>query len=261
MRLRRFHRSTAMFLVAVGVICAHTSKAITMLPAKLPDPLKAGSECHGLQVMSWGSYIYSYPSKYDLVFFPYTNPNLLWKCPASGYVGFESDVETLPEAEKYRIAEYLAANPTDVFKLADTAMLDRLEAIYRLRDKDQAFWEHFYRLRAFANNDVGKGDRYRMLALAIAKQRLASGALRGYDKAAELYVVGYYSRRAGDVATSIQSFHALRKIKWKTENGEIVTGAQRFGDMISDVEAGKLDGACAQVVNEDPNCSLSHPAD
>jgi hypothetical protein len=57
-------------------------------PQSVPDPLRQDAICKVAEPMSYGSYIYQWPSKYDQVFWPLTVPNGIWFCPESGFAAF-----------------------------------------------------------------------------------------------------------------------------------------------------------------------------
>ena len=67
-------------------------------------------------IMSWGSYIYQWPSKFQLVFFPQTDPSQLYHCKRCHFTAWSWDFEALPIEKSGAIAKMLegVAHPTHV---------------------------------------------------------------------------------------------------------------------------------------------------
>lgn len=205
--------------------------------ATSPDPYAEGRACQTPQPVSYGSYIYAWPSRYDGVYWPYIDANWVWRCP-SGYMSFGGDFEPRSDEERARVAAFLASNQNSA-----TAPLDRLEAIYQAREMPAAFWSHFYRLRAHLASDERTADAFRARAAPFLEAQIADVSLTGMDRIQALYLLGFYTRRLGDRERSGQHFAAARAVVWSDEDGAAHTGSPYFEEMIVMVERGELDGA------------------
>lgn len=174
---------------------AASAFAITFVNGTKPDPFAPGKTCPTPQMASWGSYVYEWSSKYDLVFSPQDYPMWIWRCAASGYVSFPGDFEKISDAERPRIAAYLAQAQFGP-KLKDgidDALLQHLENVYAQRDKDDAFRAFFMRYLAWQYKAKPAADEYRKKAFDIHLKLLQGGTLEGEALAETLYVLGFYS--------------------------------------------------------------------
>jgi hypothetical protein len=88
------------------LILSSNAFATTWGREERPDPVIDGATCAVSEPMSWGSYIYHWPSKYDQVFFPLTDEHGIWFCRESGFTAFIGDFELRPE-EKAALAAHL----------------------------------------------------------------------------------------------------------------------------------------------------------
>lgn len=97
------------FLTAIVMVAMFggVANATTWARDDRDDPFSDG-KCIAHSPVSSGSYIYHWPSKYDLVFWPFTDPHWVWHCPTSGYVAFGSDFE-FDESERASIEAALEA--------------------------------------------------------------------------------------------------------------------------------------------------------
>ena len=173
--------------------------ATTWSEESVPDPIVEGATCSSSMPMSYGSYIYQWPEKYDQVFWPLTDRNAITVCPKSGFVSYFGDLE-LTAAEKERIAAALARLPTRLDGARE--VLARLEAVYDLRDTKVAFDIRLLRTLAYLHEDsledqvAARG--YRERALAAIRKELA-GELEPITRLEYLFVVAAYEREFGNV--------------------------------------------------------------
>ena len=189
---------------------AGAAGAITWAPKSVPDPLDSTKTCAVNEPVSWGGYIYQYPSKYDLVFWPFTDANGLWVCEDTGYVSFLTDFKKLSDDERKAIAAWLKGRdkPADV-----RARLAQLEGIYALRDKDPEFRNELLRTLARWNQDLGdlpRANEYRKTALAQIVTRLDT-TLPELKHLEYLYLAANYTRLFGDTAASDAWLAKLRE--------------------------------------------------
>lgn len=190
---------------------AGAAGAITWAPAQnVPDPVDSAKTCSVQEPMSWGGYIYQYPSKYDLVFWPFTYPKGLWVCEDTGYVSFLTDFKDVSDDERKAIAAWLKGRdkPTDV-----RTRLAQLEGIYALRNKNPEFRNQLLRTLARWNQDLGdlpRANEYRKTALAQIVASLDT-TLPELKRLEYLYLAANYSRVLGDVAGSDAWLAKLRE--------------------------------------------------
>ncbi|MCC7250125.1 MAG: DUF2225 domain-containing protein, partial [Lysobacter sp.] len=200
-------------MLALALLYPAFSHATTWGETKVQDPIDRKAKCDVQEPMSSGSYIYQWPEKYDQVFWPMTDQNGIWFCKKSGFVAFIGDFEGLTDAEKARISQYLRENykgGKDEGSLE--AKLKSLEALYALREKDEAFRNML--LRALArwyqdSGDTEKANEYRRKALEGIRSAL-TGEMPEDQKLQYLYVAANYTRELGDAEASDRYLVELR---------------------------------------------------
>ncbi|QSX33321.1 hypothetical protein JYB87_16590 [Shewanella avicenniae] len=186
-------------LFALSPLSAH---ATTWSPTEVTDPIVAGAKCQVHEPISYGGYIYNWPSKYDQVFWPLTDENGIWFCEKSGFTAFIGDFDKLTAAERDRIGAFLNDNPPK-----DSAIETRLallEHIYALRDTSASFKNRLLRVIARWHQNLGnleQANQYRQQALAQIKTALA-GQLDAYQRLEYLYLAANYSKQFGDDAAA-----------------------------------------------------------
>ncbi len=216
--------------------------AIIVEPTDKPDPFAKTEVCSYPEIVSYGSYIYSWPSKFDWVFDPFVS--LIATCPASGYVSYTKDFDALSEIEKEKIGAYLSDNPwQNSFDGPDgfQAMLDHMESIYEIRTLSLDDRAYLYRARAWLWADHPKADEYRSRALAIQKTILTDGSAEGMDLIAHLYIVGFYTWRLGSKEEAENYFARASNVEWIDDEGEQQVGSSYVDELIAEIKEGKAD--------------------
>ena len=197
------------------------SLATTWTESKVEDPFLPGKVCSVHEPMSYGGYIYRWPSKYDFVFWPLTDVHGIWHCEHSGFTSFIGDFEGLSDKERADIAVYLAANyegKDDV-----ESRLKLLEDTYSLRTTDSQFENKLLRVLARWYQDNGQVDK------ANGYRRKAFEELKGFLKVElmeerrleYLYLAANYSRQLGEVAASDRYLVELEKAIENITNPEL----------------------------------------
>ncbi len=81
--------------------------------------------------MSYGSYVYHWESKYDLVYFPLTSEGNIWSCDTCGYTRLREYFDDLDDNEKLILEKYL--EETGDSRIPET----KEEKLERVRDINQ----------------------------------------------------------------------------------------------------------------------------
>ena len=212
--------------------------ATTWTDSQLTDPV-SGGQCSSHDVVSYGGYIYSWPSKHDMVFWPYTDVNFITHCPDSGYSSFNDDFGQLSDAEKKRLAKWLADNyKKDAKPATQPDSLDWLEKVYSQRDKDDIFWSRFYRLRAYLSAEEGQMEKsmaYVKKAYPLIEKNMARG-VKNFDLLETRYLLGEYSRRLGNKKKAREYFAVARETEYTGEDGSLAKGHPYFLQLIEESE-------------------------
>lgn len=89
-------------------ICANAF-GTTWGETKVTDPI-SGTKTKTYEINSYGSYIYSWPSKYHGIFWPLTDEKYIRFNQKSGYIAFGSDFEDIKEEDIQKIRDFLKEN-------------------------------------------------------------------------------------------------------------------------------------------------------
>lgn len=164
-----------------------TSNAITWFPKEVTCPV-CDTKNIFMQWGSYGSYIYQYPSKYQLVFWPYTASPAWYSCKKCRYSTFMDHFEilskdkiaavkealkeiTLPAQTERSEKESLESPP--YLEIPISARIVAAEQIYRaLGQTDPEFWSHHYRVVGYhfaREKHEKKAEEARRQALAFAE--------------------------------------------------------------------------------------------
>jgi hypothetical protein len=228
------------------ILLSSTILATKITTVKIPDPIDSNLECTTQKINSFGSYIYNYPSKYDLVFWPYTGSSGIMYCDKSGFASFINDFK-LNKSELVKIKEYLKKNKEkpDTF----LAKLKRVEEIYALREKTPKFRNSLKRSLAYlyeSNKKFDLANKYRKEALKDLYELLKT-ELNDYSKLEYIYLSANYERQLGNIKKSDKSISKLKKMikkikEDKTKKKRIKNAADYFSKLIEDTKFIKKGG-------------------
>ncbi len=141
-------------------------------------------------VMSYGGYIYGWPSKYQLIYWPSTDGSVVYTCKKCYLSLFMWDFDKFPPDQAGDAKKVLAdVKLSREFKnYTDLPMSERLaiaEKVYKGLDKDQEFWCTFYRVQAYhfaREKKQPEADAARSKALLIAEKLITDPANAGRMK-------------------------------------------------------------------------------
>ena len=161
-----------------------------------------------LQVGSYGNYIYHYPTKYQLIFWPFTDSPSWYSCKKCRYTSFMGSFSTPPADKLDDLRKVLAAvslpeqkdmsekdareHPPYLALPVSARMLVAEKVQRTLGETDEEFWSHFYRVLGYhfaEEQKSGEADEAREKALAITEKMLADKKNDGQRKEL-LYVAG-----------------------------------------------------------------------
>jgi tetratricopeptide (TPR) repeat protein len=234
-------KAATVFLVTL--LLGGPTFATTWAPSEKTDPL-TGEKVSAQEIMSYDSYIYNWPSKYDLVFWPLTDENWICLNPKNGYAAFNDDFERLSDEEKKVLTDWLAKNykpaqpPT-----SHKEKLAWLEKVYGQRKMNDDFWCRFYRLMAYIDrDDVNRSLAYVQKALPLLKRSLDQDP-KGTDRLEVLYLLGEYHRRLGESKKAEEYFGQVKDVRYKDEEGKEQVGHPYFAKLVQDRQSLRKEGA------------------
>jgi hypothetical protein len=213
-----------------------TAYATTWSEVQKTDPL-TGEKVPAYAITSYGSYIYGWPSKYDLVFWPLTDERWICLDPKNGYAAFNDNFETLSADEKTTLRQWLAENYTpEEAPKSHKGKLAWLEKVYRQRQVDDDFWSRFYRLMAYIHRDDAKKSlEYVRKVLPLLEAKLETG-VKDIKRLEVLFLLGEYNRRLGNTEKAKAFFAEVKTATYKDEDGTEKTGHPYFLELVKDCE-------------------------
>ncbi len=189
-----------------------------------------------MEPLSYGGYIYQWPSKYDQVFWPYTDAQGIWFCESSGYLSFMSDFENLSEVEIEKVKQYLSVNR---LKHPSTRqMVEMLESINALRSFTPEYRNSLTRVYARWHQEFGdldKSRKYRKAAYDQIQEFLKQDLSQ--DKKIEyLYLAANYSRHFDGVEKSDEYIQKFNLEVNKIDDPELSGYVKYLSQLIKDTQ-------------------------
>ncbi|HEX6625140.1 MAG TPA: DUF2225 domain-containing protein [Pyrinomonadaceae bacterium] len=210
--------------------------AITWFPQEFECPVCRTKNVF-LVVGSYGSYIYQYESKFQLIFWPYTDSPTVYSCKKCRLSAFMGDFEQTPKEKHAEILKRLEGvkleprkdgeSATKYYKDAvylDIPLSERLLAaqrVYEVMGRDDEFWCHFQRVLGHRYEAEGKrpeADAARREALRLAEKLLGDRGRAG-ERKEFLYISGAMRHFLKDDAGALKAFREAMPLKY--ENKEL----------------------------------------
>jgi len=174
------------FIVLFSVLhCSST----TWFPEKKKCPL-CNSTNEYMVVGSYGSYIYSWPSKYQFIFWPSTDGQVLYCCTDCKLTLFMWDFESIPDELADSLKTYLKTVDLDkkykkYYEIPMSLRLEIAEGVYKIMGQNDDWWCWFYRVMGYHyenENEENKALQSRKTALNIAGQLFEDESYDGRQK-------------------------------------------------------------------------------
>ena len=189
--------STAVPAEEVADSCELNPNLITWFPAVIECPI-CKTKNDFLKVGSYGNYIYQDPTKYQLVFWPFTDSASWYSCKKCRYTAYMGEfanppAEKIPELRKLLAGVSLPAQKETIDKrqpgylaLSISARMLVVEKIQRtLGNSEDTYWNHFYRVLGYhfaGDGNSAEADKARRRSLEITEKMLADPKNQGERK-------------------------------------------------------------------------------
>lgn len=203
---------------------------ITWVPTEITCPV-CGTKNVFMEVMSWGNYVYQYPSKYQLIFWPHTDGNSWYSCKQCRLTAFMGDFQRIPKEKNPALLELLKRVKLSAQKeltakeslakppYLELSMAERLvvaEQVYQQLEKPEEFWARFYRVMAYHfDNDKKEPEATdaRKKALKIVERWLQDQSKVGSRKEF-LYISGAMHHFLKDDTMATKLFEEALPLKY-----------------------------------------------
>lgn len=231
-------KSASVCCLVLALTLAATGNATTWTePQPVPDPVQEDAKCYVSQPMSSGSYIYQWPSKYDQVFWPLTDPKGIWFCQQSGFTAFIDDFE-LTAGERSALTNALASYE-QIRKPSLRQKLALLQKSYAARNVDERFNIRLLRVLAYYNEDDFKDfDAARALrrqALEMIQTALATELPEG-ERLEYLFVSAVYYRDFGETEKAQAALQLLEQALHDNTNEQLNGFVQYLTELKNDID-------------------------
>jgi hypothetical protein len=240
--MKRTIRSATAFLFLA--LFSYNAYAITWFPAEFTCPIDNEKNTF-LVVGSYGSYIYSYPSKYQWLFFPHTDSPTFYLCKKCHLATYMWDFDELPKDRLPAVRKVLA----DV-KLAknynkeytEVPVIERLEImekVYAVLDKDEEWWEDFYRVKGYHYGKAGKAAEAaeaRKKSLAILSKWIKDEKDE-HPKKIVLYISGAMKHFLGDDKGALEDLNKALTVKYQEKDAtseELKNAEENLNDRLKE---------------------------
>jgi hypothetical protein len=193
----------------------------TWAPVEKKCPF-CGTKSEYYEIMSYGSYIYEYPSKYEYIFWPFIDGKLLYCCKKCWFTCYAWDFDSIPKGKRAEVKQVLDRLGVWETNGAYTVVpmyyrLKIAEEIYKLYDKNDEFWCHFYRIKGYHlayEDKKEEAAQARRQALEIAERMLEDDNNAGIFK--ELcYITGAMKYLLGYTPDALQDFKRARQLVYQ----------------------------------------------
>jgi hypothetical protein len=171
---------------------------------------------------SYGTHIYDWPSKFQYVFWPYTDPASLYSCKGCHATCFMGDFERIPtqKAEAIRREVEKAKIEGRQGPRAAVAISERFsiaERVYTVLGRGDEFWCRFYRLKGYYLDRAEKpkdAGEARKKALEIAERMLSRKENAAIRKEL-LLISGAMRHLLRDDVGALRDFEEASRLKYE----------------------------------------------
>lgn len=230
-------------IVLLTALFSVSASAITWFPQDFTCPVDNEKNTF-MVVGSYGSYIYSYPEKYQWVFWPRTDSPTYYSCKKCHLTLYMWDWESFPKDKIADVKKVLAgismSGPHK--KYTDIPILERMEImskIYPVLNKDEQWWEDFYRTQGFHYGKAGdtkRAEEVRRRSLETVQKWLADPK-SDQPKKILLYISASMKHFLGDDQAALADLETALKTKLvakDVEPGELKQREDGFNERLTD---------------------------
>ena len=182
-------RICVLLLLSVFGVSVKDVSATTWAPKEIVCPLCKTKNTF-MEVVSFGTYIYQWPERFQFIFWPLTDGNVLYSCKKCRLTAFMWDFAEIP-AEKLALVKTkldsmsLKQFEAEYYKVPMSERLDIAAEVYSVLGRDETFWCKFYRVKGYHHDTEKQGvdaATARGKALEICRKQLAAKENDGVRK-------------------------------------------------------------------------------
>jgi len=204
-------------------------------------------------IMSYGSYIYQWPSKFQYIYWPLTDTNVVYSCKKCRLTCFMWDYEKFPKEKLEEVRRKLQGieieEKDDYAKIPMSQRLAAAERVYGVLGRDEEFWCRFYRVLGYhfeaeRKADEAKAARKKALDLAI---KLLEKKPEAGKKKELLLVTGSMRGFTGETEAALKDLGEALKLKYEADDPKKSEGMDKYlsgviQEFIDALKEGRLPG-------------------
>jgi tetratricopeptide (TPR) repeat protein len=232
-----------LLILAVMIVLAEIALATTWCKIEVVCPI-CGTKNSFETMLSSGSYIYDWPSKYQYIFWPLTDTRVVYCCKKCYLSCFVWDFKNIP-AYKHKAIKNQLEDVTfereyeSYIEIPVTKRLEIAEKIYSVLERDDEFWCRFYRVMGYHYDEAGnkeKAAESRKKALELASKMLGEKEY-GRERKELLLISGAMNHLLGNEKIALSDMNEAIELTYKNER-------------MSEEEAGGLDRYLSELLKE-----------
>jgi len=185
-------------------------------------------------IASYGSYIYQWPSKFQYIFWPLTDPNVVYSCSQCRLTCFMWDYEKFPREKMEEVRKKLQGieieEKADYAKIPMSQRLAAAERVYEVLGKDDDFWCRFRRVQGYHLEAEGKAEEAkaaRKKALELGLKLLDRKENAGKRKEL-LLVTGSMRYFTGETDAALKDLEEALKLKFEADDPKKSENMDRY---------------------------------
>ena len=211
------------FAFGVLFVLTFSVQATTWAPAPHTCPVCNHEDTYQ-DILSYGSYIYEWPSKYELIYWPVTDSYFVYCCPKCHFSTYMWDFDSIPEHKMEPLKQYLATVKMEktyrtYSNIPMTVRLGIAENVYQILERDKDFWCQFYRITGYhyeQEKNEAKAKEARLTAMNIAKEMLSDPSNKGQEKEF-LLIIAAMCHFTGEKDTALTYLGKAGKSKYRNK--------------------------------------------
>lgn len=209
-------------IISTIIIFAGISlSATTWFPKERACPV-CGKKSVYQEIGSSGSYIFSWETKFQYFYWPFSDINSVYSCQACHFTVFLYDFDSVPankldslkiELSKIELKEYVT-----YYRIPMTDRLAIAEKVYRILGKDLEFWCMFYRVFGYYYEllpDPENARLCRLKAFDLAKQMLGVEKYKGKEKE-QYYIMACMKNFTAEKDSALYYLYKASPLKYES---------------------------------------------
>lgn len=225
-----------LLILAVTIGLAEIALATTWCSIEVVCPI-CGTKNSFLTMLSSGSYIYNWQSKYQYIFWPLTDTRVVYSCKKCYLSCFVWDFKNIPTHRQKAIKNQLEdvtfeREYESYIKIPVPKKLEIAEKIYLFLERDDEFWCRFYRVMGYHYDKAGnkeKAAESRKKALGLASKMLDEKQYAGEHKKL-LLISGAMNHLLGNEKLALSDMNEAIELTYQNErmSEEEAEGQDRY---------------------------------